>query len=77
MKHENTISYGVMMILAIIAVIGAATTVVALNQISTLRYELSDARSDVLKYREGYADALTRVEELEWQLNVINGGAAE
>ena len=74
MKHEQTIMRGVIIALALAAIVGAAATVIAVGRISALRYELTEAQSDADIYREGYTATLARVEELEWQLEVMNGG---
>ena len=74
MKHEQTIMRGVIIALALAAIVGAAATAIAVGRISELRYELTEAQSDADTYREGYAATLARVEELEWQLEVMNGG---
>lgn len=77
MKHEQTIMRGVIIALALVTIIGAAATAIAVGRISELRYELTEAQSDADTYREGYYATLARVEELEWQLEVINGGVTE
>ena len=76
MRHEQTVLHGVTIALALAAIVGAAATAIAIGRISELRYELTEAQSDADTYREGYAATLARVEELEWQLEVINGGGA-
>lgn len=73
-KHEQTILHGIIIALALAAIVGAAGTAVAVGRISELRYELTEAQSDADTYREGYVATLARVEELEWQLEVMNGG---
>ena len=75
MKHEQTILHGIIIALALAAIVGAAGT--AVGRISELRYELTEAQSDADTYREGYAATLARVEELEWQLEMMNGGVTE
>lgn len=77
MKHEQTIMRGVIIALALAAIVGVAATAVAVGRISELRYELTEAQSDADTYREGYAATLARVEELEWQLEATNGGEGE
>ena len=77
MKHEQTILRGIIIALALAAIVGVAATAVAVGRISELRYELTEAQSDADTYREGYAATLARVEELEWQLDTMNGGVGE
>ena len=77
MKHEQTILHGIIIALALAAIIGAMTAAIAIGRISELRYELTEAQSDADTYRDGYATTLARVEELEWQLEVMNGGVTE
>lgn len=77
MKHEQTILHGIIIALALAAIVGAAATVIAVGRISELRYELTEAQSDADTYREGYVATLARVEELEWQLEVMNGGVTD
>ena len=77
MKHEQTILHGIIIALALAAIVGAAATAVAVGRISKLRYELTEAQSDADTYRDGYATTLARVEELEWQLEAMNGGEGE
>lgn len=74
MKHEQTILRGIIIALALAAIVGAAATAIAVSRISELRYELTEVQSDADTYREGYAATLARVEELEWQLDTMNGG---
>lgn len=76
-KHEQTILHGIIIALALAAIVGAAATAIAVGRISELRYELTEAKSDADTYREGYAATLVRVEELEWQLETMNGGEGE
>ena len=73
-KREQTIMHGITIALALAAIVGAAGTAVAVSRISELRYELTEVQSDADTYREGYAATLARVEELEWQLDTMNGG---
>lgn len=77
MRHEQTIIHGIIIALALAAIVGAAATAIAVGRISELRYELTEARSDADTYREGYAATLARVEELEWQLEVISRDVAD
>ena len=77
MKHEQTIIHGIIIALALAAIVGAAATAIAVGRISELRYELTEAQSDADTYREGYVATLARVEELEWQLEVMNGGVTD
>ena len=74
MRHEQMILHGIIIALALAAIVGAAATAIAVGRISELRYELTEARSDADTYREGYYATLARVEELEWQLDTMNGG---
>ena len=74
MKHENVILQGIIIVLALTTVIGTAAAAVAGDKIADLQYELASAQADAATYQEGYYATLARVEELEWQLETMNGG---
>ena len=43
MRHEQTIMCGIIIALALAAIVGAAATAIAVGRISELRYELTEA----------------------------------
>ena len=74
MKHENVILQGIIIVLALTTVIGAALSAIAGDKIADLQYELASAQADAATYQEGYTALAQRMEELEQQLDIINGG---
>lgn len=75
MKHEQTILHGVIIALVAATVTALTLAGLAVGRMRTAQDELDAVKADERTYREGYYATLARVEELEWQLEVINGGA--
>lgn len=76
-KYEQTILHGVIIALVAATVTALALAGVAVGRMRMAQDELAQLRTDERNYREGYYATLERVEELEWQLEVINGGVAD
>ena len=77
MKHEQTILHGVIIALVAATVTALALAGVAVGRMRMAQDELAQLRTDERNYREGYYVTLERVEELEWQLEMMNGGVTE
>lgn len=77
MKHETTILHGVIIVLVVAIIASLALAGLAVGRMRMAQDELDAVKADERTYREGYYATLARVEELEWQLEVINGGVAE
>ena len=74
MKHETAILHGVIIALVAATVTALTLAGVAVGRMRMAQDELDEVKADERTYREGYYATLARVEELEWQLEVINGG---
>ena len=74
MKHEQTILHGVIIALVAATVTALTLAGLAVGRMRMAQDELAQLKTDERNYREGYYATLERVEELEWQLEVINGG---
>lgn len=77
MKHETTILHGVIIALVAATVTALTLAGLAVGRMRMAQDELDAVKADERTYREGYYATLARVEELEWQLEVMNGGVAE
>lgn len=73
-KYEQTILHCVIIVLVVAIIASLALAGLAVGCMSTAQDELDAVKADERTYREGYYATLARVEELEWQLEVINGG---
>ena len=74
MKHETAILHGVIIVLVVAIIASLALAGLAVGRMRMAQDELDTVKADERTYREGYYATLARVEELEWQLEVINGG---
>lgn len=74
MKHEAAILHGVIIALVFATVTSLTLAGLAVGRMRMAQDELAQLKTDERTYREGYYATLARVEELEWQLEVINGG---
>lgn len=74
MKHEQTILYGVIIALVAATITALTLAGLAVGRMRMAQDELDAVKADERTYREGYAATLARVEELEWQLDTMNGG---
>lgn len=74
MKHETTILHCVIIVLVVAIIASLALAGLAVGRMRMAQDELDAVKADERTYREGYYATLARVEELEWQLEVINGG---
>lgn len=76
-KYEQTILHGVIIALVAATITALTLAGLAVGRMRMAQDELTQLKTDERTYREGYYAALARVEELEWQLEAINGGVAE
>lgn len=74
MKYETTILHGVIIALVAATVTSLALAGLAVGRMRMAQDELDAVKADERTYREGYYATLARVEDLEWQLEVMNGG---
>ena len=74
MKHETTILHGVIIVLVVAIIASLTLAGLAVGRMRMAQDELDAVKADERTYREGYAATLARVEELEWQLDTMNGG---
>lgn len=77
MKHETTILHCVIIVLVVAIITSLTLAGFAVGRMRMAQDELDAVKADERTYREGYYATLARVEELEWQLEVINGGVTE
>lgn len=77
MKHEQIILRCVIIVLVVAIIASLALAGLAVGRMRMAQDELDAVKADERTYREGYYATLARVEELEWQLEVINGGVTE
>lgn len=77
MKHETAILHGVIIVLVVAIIASLTLAGLAVGRMRMAQDELDAVKADERTYREGYYATLARVEELEWQLEVINGGVTE
>ena len=77
MNHEQTILHGVIIALVAATVTALAFAGLAVGRMRMAQDELTQLKTDERTYREGYYATLARVEDLEWQLEVMNGGVTE
>ena len=77
MKHETTILHGVIIALVFATITSLALAGLAVGRMRMAQDELDAVKADERTYREGYYATLARVEELEWQLETMNGGVTE
>lgn len=76
-KYEQTILHCVIIVLVVAIIASLALAGLAVGRMRMAQDELDAVKADERTYREGYYATLARVEELEWQLEVINGGVTE
>ena len=76
-KYEQTILHGVIIALVAATVTALTLAGLAVGRMRMAQDELAQLKTDERTYREGYYATLARVEELEWQLEVMNGGVTE
>ena len=76
-KYEQTILHGVIIVLVVAIIASLTLAGLAVGRMRMAQDELDAVKADERTYREGYYATLARVEELEWQLEVINGGVTE
>lgn len=74
MKHETTILHCVIIVLVVAIITSLALAGLAVGRMRMAQDELDAVKADERTYREGYYATLARVEELEWQLETMNGG---
>lgn len=77
MKHETTILHCVIIVLVVAIITSLTLAGFAVGRMRTAQDELDAVKADERTYREGYYATLARVEELEWQLEMMNGGVTE
>ena len=76
-KYEQTILHGVIIVLVVAIIASLTLAGLAVGRMRMAQDELDAVKADERTYREGYVATLARVEELEWQLEVMNGGVGE
>lgn len=76
MKHETTILHGMIIALVFATITSLTLAGFAVGRMRMAQDELDAVKADERTYREGYYATLARVEELEWQLDTMNGGGA-
>ena len=76
-KYEQTILHGVIIVLVVAIIASLTLAGLAVGRMRMAQDELDAVKADERTYREGYYATLARVEELEWQLEVINGGVTD
>ena len=73
-KYEQTILHGVIIALVFATITSLTLVGLAVGRMRMAQDELDAVKADERTYREGYYATLARVEELEWQLETMNGG---